>query len=156
MSLVSPSQSNPGDTIDASDINNPINQIAAVVNGGIDSTNIANNAVTPAKTTFMIKSTDVNGWTVYDYGTWKTYSKRVTFSVTKVSGEYFTVANPSLPVGITTIGTNYVKATLSCNFADDSQHGLKVSLTTGTSLPYGMKFLASATFIGWVDYEIQA
>ena len=41
MTLVSPTQSNPGDTIEASDINDPVNQIAAVVNGNIDSTNIS-------------------------------------------------------------------------------------------------------------------
>jgi hypothetical protein len=49
MSVVSPSQSNAGDTIEASDINNPINQIAAVINGNIDATNIADNAVTTNK-----------------------------------------------------------------------------------------------------------
>lgn len=48
MSIVNPSQSSPGDTIDASDINNPVNQLAAVVNGNIDSTNLAANAVTTA------------------------------------------------------------------------------------------------------------
>lgn len=41
MTLVSPTQSNPGDTIEAADINDPVNQIAAVVNGNIDSTNIS-------------------------------------------------------------------------------------------------------------------
>lgn len=46
MPTVSPSQSNPGDTIEASDINTPVNQLAAVINGGIDSTNIAANGVT--------------------------------------------------------------------------------------------------------------
>lgn len=49
MSLVSPSQSNSGDTIEATDINNPINQLAAVINGNLDSTNLADNAVTSAK-----------------------------------------------------------------------------------------------------------
>lgn len=49
MSLVSPSQSNSGDTIEASDINNPINQLAAVINGGIDANNITDNSVTTAK-----------------------------------------------------------------------------------------------------------
>ncbi len=43
MSLVSPSQSNPGDEVTAAAINNPINQLAAVINGGIDVTNFAPN-----------------------------------------------------------------------------------------------------------------
>lgn len=45
MPTVSPSQSNAGDTIDASDVNTPINQLAAVINGAIDGTNIAANAI---------------------------------------------------------------------------------------------------------------
>ena len=57
MTLVSPSQSNPGDEITADAINNPVNEIAAVVNGNIDNDNIsavsgskiANGSVTLAK-----------------------------------------------------------------------------------------------------------
>jgi hypothetical protein len=49
MSTVSPSQSNPGDEITAARINNPVNQIAAVLNGNVDATNIADNSVTSAK-----------------------------------------------------------------------------------------------------------
>ncbi len=49
MSLVTPSQSNPGDTIEASDINGPVNQLAAVLNGNVDSTNLADSSVTSVK-----------------------------------------------------------------------------------------------------------
>jgi hypothetical protein len=49
MPVVNPSQSNAGDTIEAADINTPVNQIAAVVNGAIDATNLASSAVTTAK-----------------------------------------------------------------------------------------------------------
>ena len=49
MCLVNPTQSNPGDTIEASDVNDPVNQLAAVINGGIETVNIADNAVTTAK-----------------------------------------------------------------------------------------------------------
>lgn len=41
MGLVSPTQVSDGTTADASDINTPVNQIAAVVNGNIDNSNIA-------------------------------------------------------------------------------------------------------------------
>lgn len=41
MTLVSPDQSAPLEEINASDINNPVNQIAAVVNGNLDDTNIS-------------------------------------------------------------------------------------------------------------------
>jgi len=48
MPIVTPQQSSPNDTIEASDINNPINQLAAVLNGAIDSANLAANAVVTA------------------------------------------------------------------------------------------------------------
>lgn len=41
MTLVSPSQSNPGDEIRAASINDPVNDLADVINGNIDDTNIA-------------------------------------------------------------------------------------------------------------------
>jgi hypothetical protein len=49
MGLVSPSQSNAGDEITAAKINNPVNQLAAVVNGNIDANNIADSSVSTVK-----------------------------------------------------------------------------------------------------------
>ena len=49
MGLVSPSQSNPGDTIEADDINTPVNQLAAVINGAVDTANLADSSVTLSK-----------------------------------------------------------------------------------------------------------
>lgn len=49
MGLVSPSQSNAGDLITAAAINSPVNQLAAVVNGNIDSTNILDSSVSTPK-----------------------------------------------------------------------------------------------------------
>jgi hypothetical protein len=49
VSVVSPSQSSPGDEITAAAINNPINQLAAVVNGNIDANNIADSSVSAVK-----------------------------------------------------------------------------------------------------------
>lgn len=48
MSTVSLTLPSDGDTIDASDVNNPLNAIAAVINGGIDSTNVTAGGLTPA------------------------------------------------------------------------------------------------------------
>lgn len=48
MGTVSPSQSNAGDTIEAADINTPINQLAAVINGGIDTANITDGGIATA------------------------------------------------------------------------------------------------------------
>lgn len=44
MGTVSPSQSNPGEEINAADINTPVNQLAAVVNGNIENVNIKSDA----------------------------------------------------------------------------------------------------------------
>jgi hypothetical protein len=49
MGLVNPTQSAPGETIEADDINTPVNQLAAVINGSIETANIADSAVTTAK-----------------------------------------------------------------------------------------------------------
>jgi len=49
MATVNPSQSAPGDTIEAADVNTPVNQLAAQINGNIDSTNLADSAVTASK-----------------------------------------------------------------------------------------------------------
>ena len=45
MGLVNPSQSAAGEEINAADINDPINQLAAVINGSIDTNNLAASAV---------------------------------------------------------------------------------------------------------------
>lgn len=47
--LVNPTQSAPGETIEAADINTPVNQLAAVINGSIEAANLASSAVTTAK-----------------------------------------------------------------------------------------------------------
>lgn len=61
MSTVNPSQSNAGDLITAAAINNPVNQLAAVINGSIDATNIADGSVSTTKlASASVTSTKVN------------------------------------------------------------------------------------------------
>lgn len=103
----------------------------------------------------LSKTVDANGWTVYNYGAHKVYNYRQSFSVTKVSGEYVDLTAVALPVGISTVGTNAVRAGFNCNVASDTQSGSKLSLTSATTLIFGFKCLASTTFIGWVDWEIR-
>jgi hypothetical protein len=64
MGLVSPTQSSPGDTIEADDINTPINQLAAVINGGIENSNINSSAAIDGS-----KVTDKSQHTVQTVGT---------------------------------------------------------------------------------------
>lgn len=49
MPIINPTLPNDGETIDASDVNNPFNAILAVLNGGIDANNLAPGAVTLAQ-----------------------------------------------------------------------------------------------------------
>lgn len=49
MGLISPQQISDGTTIDAADVNTPINTIANEVNGSLDANNLADDAVTTAK-----------------------------------------------------------------------------------------------------------
>ena len=49
MATINPATVTDGETIDASDLNNPINTIADEINGNLDAENLANNAVTTAK-----------------------------------------------------------------------------------------------------------
>lgn len=51
MGLVSITTPNDGESIDASDVSNPLNTIVTAINGNIDSNNLASNAVTTAKIT---------------------------------------------------------------------------------------------------------
>lgn len=55
------------------------------------------------------KTTDTNGWTKYDYGTWKQYIKRVTFSQTIGGGAILTLSSNNLPVGISDLSTVFIQ-----------------------------------------------
>lgn len=119
MGVVNPSQSNPDDEITADAINAPINQLAAVLNGNVDSNNLADSAVSTTKlaagavTSSKLapsKTTDANGWTVYDHGTWKEYVKLFTGgSVSSLAGgaQGTVFSSQNLPSG-TTRGALYL------------------------------------------------
>lgn len=47
--LVNPTQSASGETIEADDINTPVNQLATVINGSIETANLADGSVTGSK-----------------------------------------------------------------------------------------------------------
>lgn len=131
------------------------------VNGG-STYSLANAAITSPSYSYMSLPqgfpaiVDANGWTVSCPDGKFDYRQRQTFSVTKIAGEYSTVSTVSLPVGMATIGSNFVSATMANGFIDDTLHGVKISSTTSTSLVYSFKAAASATFAGWVDWAIRA
>lgn len=60
------------------------------------------------------KTTDANGWTVYDFGAWKEYRKRTTYSQTFSANTptSLSLSSSNLPSGMSTLGSNYLNATV--------------------------------------------
>lgn len=58
------------------------------------------------------KTTDANGWTKYDYGTWQEYRKTVSASPTIGTGgaTAVTLSSSNLPTGMSTLSSNYLSA----------------------------------------------
>ena len=76
------------------------------------------------------KSTDANGWTKYDYGTWQEYRKRVTFSQTIAAGIALSISSTNLPVGISTVGNStYMNYTYT---ATANAYALSIIAEVGT------------------------
>lgn len=101
MALVNPTQVDPNTEANASDVNTPINQLADQINGNIEAVNLASGSVTKDKLS-LPKTVDSNGWTVYDYGSWKEYSHIWTgLSGSLAAGIAINVvSNVALPSGI--------------------------------------------------------
>lgn len=165
-----------GDVILASDHNEQGSRIAAVLNGGIDSANIADKAVTLAKinggaiagvlttdatggVTVGSKTTDANGWTVYNYGAWKKYTKRVTFSQSVAAGgtgQLLTVSSNNLPSGMSTLGTNSIQARPVFS-GDAGLHTVNPEMTSAsTTLSFTIRnaHTSTLTAAGFIDVEI--
>src|SRR4051812_7084598 len=83
-------------------------------------------------------TTDANGWTKYDYGTHQVYKKRVSVAASKVANEVFNLTSSNLPVGIATVGTNFVSAALNVINSDTTAGGLQVA-TSDTVLLVKLK-----------------
>lgn len=85
------------------------------------------------------KTVDANGWTVYDYGSFKQYKKRGTTTVTVAAAGWTSAysVGGTLPVGMSTIGTNFVDGVAStgdaamttCFFAPPTASTIAVMLS---------------------------
>lgn len=108
MSLVSPTQVSDGTTADASDVNTPINQLAAVINGNIDNSNIvAGAAIDGAKLAansidIGAKASTWDGWIAVT-DTW-TYASSTTVTVPSDATAKYSVGDK---VRFTNSGTKY-------------------------------------------------
>lgn len=71
---------------------------------------MAANKIKPQGLQFPTKTVDANGWTVYDFGNFKQYSKRVTFSQTISTAASLSISSANLPVAVATanaVSINY-------------------------------------------------
>lgn len=90
-----------------------LNQDGTIKSGVVTASTYASSSV-PSSALNLSKTTDANGWTVYDFGTWKQYRKRGSTSLTAPGTTWAPITlSSTLPVGISTIGTNFVDATAS-------------------------------------------
>lgn len=64
------------------------------------------------------KTVDANGWTVYDYGTFKQYRKKGATQTSIGGGSWNNVnVTPNMPVGMSSLGANFMEASVSANDA---------------------------------------
>jgi hypothetical protein len=124
---------------------------AAIQDSAITTAKIANSAVTSAKLA-PSKTTDANGWTVYDYGTWKEYKKRVTHGTyTKATNEVWslTLSSSNLPVGMSTLGTNYIHGVASLG-SNAYSMGWNFEMNTASAI---INITAINNSVGTVSYS---
>lgn len=105
------------------------------------------------------KTTDANGWTVYDYGGWKEYRKRITFSQTinAGSGSQIVESSTNLPVGVATISDG--SFSYSCTITNGNAYATNLVAemsTAATSLAFtATKVVGSTgTVSGFIDMVI--
>lgn len=162
-SISKPNTFTAGTSASASEVNDNFDTIYNDYNGGISSVNLANNAVTTAKitdgnvttakiadgnvTTAKIaddavtsaklnpsKTTDANGWTVYDHGTWKEYMLVQTGDPPSIAaGAGYTGPTPTLPVGVSYSDVN-VTVSGYCSFRE-----IYFTRTSDSSLGWGLQ-----------------
>lgn len=105
-----------------------------------------------------VKSTDANSWTVYDWGSFKEYRKRVTYSQAFTSGTptSLTLSSTNLPTGMSTLSTNYIGMSLVQNGnAWDMQVNLEMT-SASASLVISVLCSSTATRTGFVDVVIMS
>ena len=91
---------------------------------------------------------DANGWTVYDYGLYKEYRKRVTFNVAAGTA-VLAISSTNFPVGVSSLGNVFISyswATQSNAF--DADISMENS-TLATSLNF--TYQSAAAQIGFID-----
>lgn len=99
------------------------------------------------------KTTDTNGWTVYNNGAWVEYSKRVTFSQTVSGAAVLGLSSVNLPVGVSSIGSRNLSYSYTTT---GNAYDLSLTFegpTSATTLNFTVRSVSggSFTFTGWID-----
>lgn len=148
MSLVSPTQVSDGTTADASDVNTPINQLAAVINGNIDNSNIVSGAaIDGAKLAansidIGAKASTWDGWIAVT-DTW-TYASSTTVTVPSDATAKYSVGDK---VRFTNSGTKYFYITAVSSTVLTLNGGSDYSLANAAiTLPFFSKEVSPTGF----------
>jgi hypothetical protein len=101
----------------------------------------------------VIKSTDANGWTVYNYGTHKQYGKRVTFSQAISTAAALTISSDNLPIGVDTLGAVYTQYSYIVAGSAFNLSLVMQETTSGTSITFAVCSIDgnSNTYTGYID-----
>ncbi|WP_425005743.1 hypothetical protein [Mycolicibacterium sp. S3B2] len=91
---------------------------SALAASAVTTSKINAGAVTSTKLS-LSKTTDANGWTVFDYGTWKEYYKLASFTGSDVvgNGQTRTLTSSNLPDGVSNLSSAFFEVTTTINEA---------------------------------------
>jgi hypothetical protein len=139
MGRVTPQQVNFNDTADSSDINIPINQLAAEINGNLDSSNIKDNSIGASKLApdaFNFAASTAGGWTPLGYTATFLQNNGNKETVVNYAGDVTNILSPGMKVAYT---RSVAPPTKCMAFqASSSQYATKAS-------PTGITFTAAFT-----------
>jgi len=154
MTLVSPTQVSDGSTIDASDVNTPINQLAAVINGNIDNSNIVSGAaIDGAKLAansidIGAKASTWDGWIAVT-DTW-TYASSTTVTVPSDATAKYSVGDK---VRFTNSGTKYFYITAVSSTVLTLNGGSDYTVANAAiTVPYYSKAETPVGFPTWFNF----
>lgn len=107
-----------------------------------------NDSVILSRHLALSKTTDANGWTVYDFGAWKEYARAVSVSAAVTNGQRTLMSSIQVPVGRTAANI-FIAMSWHGNFAGHATPGIDVPGGTQLDLYLGNEYSGGAlTFSG--------
>lgn len=104
----------------------------------------------------LSKTTDANGWTVYDYGAWKQYKKRVTFSQTVTAAAVLSLSSHNLPAGVPNYTGHFIDFATTTTGSAFAFIPIPEIGTGSTTLNFTVRSNdgISRTYNGWIDITL--